>query len=74
MNIGDIVIGLMIVVLLIMIGLLGFFVFDGITGYSCGQTSVAMGVGHQYGFAKGCLINVNGAWIPIDNYIINKEK
>jgi hypothetical protein len=56
------------------VALLGYMLFDSITGYSCDKTSSAMGVEHQYGFVKGCLISVNGTWIPIDNYIVNKEK
>jgi hypothetical protein len=51
-----------------------FAVFDFITGYSCYKTSSAMGVEHQYGIIKGCLVNIHGTWIPIDNYIVNEEK
>jgi|WetSurMetagenome_2_1015567.scaffolds.fasta_scaffold1303462_2 hypothetical protein len=68
------VIAITVVVLGFLVVALGFAVFDGITGYSCGKTSSAMGVEHQYGIIKGCLVNINGTWIPIDNYIVNEEK
>jgi hypothetical protein len=69
-----IVIGFFVVVLFALIAVMGFAIFDFSTGYSCNATTSAMGVEHQYGIIKGCLVYVNNTWIPIDNYIVNKDK
>ena len=44
---------------------------------SCEQIASANNIKYQYHFASGCLLNINGKMIPLDNYKnidMNKDK
>lgn len=40
----------------------------------CSATAEQIGVAHDYGFWSGCVVEVDGTWIPLDNYRVSTQK
>lgn len=57
--------------IVILILVIGSSIFLGIVGanYSCEKTADALGKNFKYSFWTDCLIENNGQYIPLDNYI-----
>ena len=34
----------------------------------CSDKTKGMGFPHKWGWFSGCMIDVNGSWMPLDNY------
>lgn len=51
---------------IIVLGVL--FGANAVSRATCNQQWEQSKFEHQYGFIKGCLIKVNGQWLPADNY------
>ena len=62
-----------ILVLVICIGgtLTGVYFYE---RHQCVAQSKLMGFEWSYGLVQDCMINVNGTWIPIDNYRLFQEQ
>jgi hypothetical protein len=41
---------------------------------SCRETANQMGLEYDYGFWSDCQVNVDGQWVPLDNYRIDDKK
>jgi len=35
---------------------------------TCNEQTKGMGFPHKWGIFSGCMIEVNGSWMPLDNY------
>lgn len=38
------------------------------SGIPCGTIAKRMGFEHSWEFTTGCMINVRGQWVPLENY------
>lgn len=41
---------------------------------SCYDTASKLGLQADFGVFSGCNVNVDGTWIPLDNYMVNRPK
>jgi len=67
-NHGDTII-MAVVSMLVVFGGIGVLVLASYT--YCSNVAEAMEVPHKWGLLSDCLVQINGNWIPLDQYIIN---
>ena len=61
---------LVVVGVVLLIVLMVYFPVNLLTRVKCEQTASAMGLGYEYGFFKGCLVETDEfGFVPIDQYI-----
>jgi hypothetical protein len=60
---GAIALGLVILISIVIGG-----VYVG-SAHSCSRRAGGLGVEHRYGLFEGCLVELNGRYVPIDNYV-----
>jgi hypothetical protein len=59
--VGGVFVGIILLVIV-------FFLATGWQEYSCGNKGEIMGFESSYSFTTGCMINVEGKWVPLANY------
>jgi len=55
----------LIIIVIVCLAIMGPTLFSCVT---CNQQTKDIGFSHKWGIWSGCMIEVNGSWMPLDNY------